>query len=582
MVLFLKHRTQKTRIKIFPNFAVSNNNINFVNCFKIMEKKNLKHKCILLVRVSTYVQNYDVQAEDLIRYAQQKGYDNDDIIVIKNKESATKLSDEEREGLTDMFRLLEEDTERQIDAVFVWEVSRIGRKGETLDRVKNYLISRRTQLYIYKPTIQLLDADGNVNFIAKIVFELMATMAQQENYLKTERTMRTRRQNVENGKVSSGSVLFGFTTDKDGYIMIDEEGGTANTIRTIFNEYLKGEKSVVNIYNDVQRYGHLPHLDNNVSKRDYINKVLSNPSYCGRQKEGKVIKKGKTKGQISGRSTTKYPAIISEETWDKVAELRHARKSVKNGTKHIFFGKGIVDFWNGKHRERMCPKSSTAVYHAAHNGVAVSANLIDSILWEESRHAKRVQMDVKGEERKKQIEISCKKVEDKIATCKNIIKKYEKQIEKNNEVYELGRKSKQKYDEDWERLNKSKKIEEINLQKYNEQQASLKRQMEAVNRNEDTTVTENDIDLIAINDQKKADIIREMVESVEVRKKDNITTISLKYHDESLGLSSVFFYERFGKKANLWKETSETTVPLDYNTFVVNRIERKAYPKKEK
>ena len=177
------------------------------NQLKVMETNNKQNKCILLVRVSSYVQNYEAQMDDLIKYAEKLGFSKENQIIIANKESATKLTDEEREGLTDMFRLLDEDTEKQINAVFVWEVSRIGRQGETLDNVKNYLIKRHTQLYIYKPTIQLLDADGNVNFVAKIVFELLATMAQQENFLKTERTMRTRRENVKNGKVSSGSVL---------------------------------------------------------------------------------------------------------------------------------------------------------------------------------------------------------------------------------------------------------------------------------------------------------------------------------------------------------------------------------------
>ena len=389
-----------------------------------METNNKQNKCILLVRVSSYVQNYEAQMDDLIKYAEKLGYTKENQIIIANKESG-KLSEEEREGLTEMFQYLESDTEKQINAVFVWEVSRIGRNGETLDNVKNYLIKRHTQLFVYKPTIQLLDEDGiTVNFVAKIVFELLATMAQQENFLKTERTMRTRRENVKNGKVSSGSVLFGYCTDKDGYVMIDEEGGTADIIRTIYTDYLKGEKSVIQIYENLEKYGKLPHQDEKPKKRDFINMVLSNPSYCGRQREGVVIKSGKHKGEISGSSSTKYPAIITEETWDMVAEKRRSRKAEKNATKHIFFGKGIVDFYEGERRERMIGKSCTATYYADNIGVAVSANLIDSILWEEAKHAKMVSMDREGKEHKEQLERHLKEVADKIATSERIIIDY--------------------------------------------------------------------------------------------------------------------------------------------------------------
>ncbi len=545
-----------------------------------METNNKQNKCILLVRVSSYVQNYEAQMDDLIKYAEKLGYTKENQIIIANKESG-KLSEEEREGLTEMFQYLESDAEKRINAVFVWEVSRIGRNGETLDNVKNYLIKRHTQLFVYKPTIQLLDEDGiTVNFVAKIVFELLATMAQQENFLKTERTMRTRRENVKNGKVSSGSVLFGYCTDKDGYVMIDEEGGTADIIRTIYTDYLKGEKSVIQIYENLEKYGKLPHQDEKPKKRDYINMVLSNPSYCGRQREGVVIKSGKNKGQISGSSSTKYPAIITEETWDMVAEKRRSRKAEKNATKHIFFGKGIVDFFEGERHERMIGKSCTATYYADNIGVAVSANLIDSILWEEAKHAKMVSMDREGKEHKEQLERHLEEVATKIKIAEKNIIDYHKKIDKTNKLYIDERLSEEDHDKTWKTLNHSLKEEERWLETYKEQRVSLISQLEAINRNEKTIVSENDINVISTTDEAKAAIIREMVKRVEVRKKDNITTIAL--HNEYGKFSNTYIYGRVGRSATLYIENNGTTTPLDYNTFVVKRIERKAYPKKAK
>ena len=61
-----------------------------------MKAKNTQRKCILFVRVSTLQQSYTEQAKQLAIYAQTKGFATENQIVIANKESATKLSFEER------------------------------------------------------------------------------------------------------------------------------------------------------------------------------------------------------------------------------------------------------------------------------------------------------------------------------------------------------------------------------------------------------------------------------------------------------------------------------------------------------
>ena len=60
-------------------------------------------RVILLIRVSTKYQDYTAQTNELIQYVKQHGYTDDEMEIIQDKESATKLSDEERQGLNKLY-----------------------------------------------------------------------------------------------------------------------------------------------------------------------------------------------------------------------------------------------------------------------------------------------------------------------------------------------------------------------------------------------------------------------------------------------------------------------------------------------
>ena len=58
----------------------------------------MKDKCIILSRVSTLIQDLVQQTEAVRKQAMADGYE--DIVVIEDKESAVKLDEESRLGLT--------------------------------------------------------------------------------------------------------------------------------------------------------------------------------------------------------------------------------------------------------------------------------------------------------------------------------------------------------------------------------------------------------------------------------------------------------------------------------------------------
>ena len=186
-------------------------------------------KAILLVRVSTEKQNFDEQEKQLYDLAISDGFNDDNIIIIAEKESGIKLSEDERKGLN---RLKEEIAKGGVSTVYVWEVSRIGRKKKVIFSIVELLQQNGIQLIVKEPSIRLLNPDGSINEGAETILTLFAQMAESEMRNKQARYHRTKKANSLNGKWNGGkNVKFGYTLDADNYYIIDEE--TASIVREI-------------------------------------------------------------------------------------------------------------------------------------------------------------------------------------------------------------------------------------------------------------------------------------------------------------------------------------------------------------
>ena len=154
-------------------------------------------KAILLVRVSTEKQNFDEQEKQLYNMAITDGFKDNEIIPIAEKESGIKLSEDERKGLN---RLKEEISKGGVNTVYVWEVSRIGRKKKVIFSIVELLQQHKIQLIVKEPFIKLLNDDGSINDGAETILTLFAQMAESEMRNKQARWQRTRRANALKGK----------------------------------------------------------------------------------------------------------------------------------------------------------------------------------------------------------------------------------------------------------------------------------------------------------------------------------------------------------------------------------------------
>lgn len=256
-------------------------------------------KAILLVRVSTTVQELDEQEKELYQLAIKEGYADEDIIPICEKESGIKLSEEERLGLNRLKEVV--DTE-QVKDVYIWEVSRLARTKKVLFSMQDYFISRKIQVTFKEPTyFKLLNNDGSINESADLIFTIYAQMAETEMRTKKARFRRGKQRNAEEGRFSGGyTPMYGYKI-VNGKYEIDEE--QAAVVRLVYDLYIKLPLGCTKLKEELAARGYEFNLY-------FLEYMIRNESYTGSRLQ-----------KVSG-FVRKYPPIISKETWEKVVAKR--------------------------------------------------------------------------------------------------------------------------------------------------------------------------------------------------------------------------------------------------------------------
>lgn len=385
-------------------------------------KLYLVMKCIILTRVSTERQSYDEQVNSLLSLAMADGYSKDNIIVIKNKESAIKNDEEHRLGLTEMKKLINEDS--SINCVYVREITRIGRREDVNLSIKNFLIDRKIQLVVQEPSIRLFNPDMTLNSGAELVFSIFNTMAKQEMQLKMIRFKQGKIEAVKKGKSITNKVMFGYRKEANG-VIIPDEGGDADIVRYMFNKYANDSTcTTTTLYYDI-----LPKLNKTLKTRhsgnSFVRNVLINECYIGkRSKQNKVIE-------------FNYPRIVDDEVFYKVqARLKEMNKHTKVNTKYIKFGKGLVRCECGK--VMMGNVDTCCAYVCPDCKKMVNLNVIDTALWLEAKEYKAEQLKRQPEQNKQQYKAQIESNIAMIDSCNVEVEKINNSLLKAYNGYIIG------------------------------------------------------------------------------------------------------------------------------------------------
>lgn len=346
----------------------------------------MKKKCAIYLRVSTDLQDYQRQKEDLQNYATSYSLYFDDDSIYEDKLSGFKKT-QERDGLE---RLLKNVIKERIEFVLVWEISRLSRNQAELLKIKEIFKENSINVYFYQQKFWLLDENTKkVNPFADLLISMFGWNAEYEARLTKERFHSAKKDNVRQGKYNGGKITFGFTINKYGKTGNDVDKkfiinkkiidglkvSESDIVKEVFDLYENGHTcSKIALYCKSKNYPKM------VCSPHTVAKLLRNTSYIGY----KDVKLGK-------RPT---PQIIDEAQFETVNELMNQNKTkADKGRKHTYLLRGVLkcsncgNYYIGKQTDDayMCPLNSPTNKISKGSSCKsgnISISNIDGIIWE--------------------------------------------------------------------------------------------------------------------------------------------------------------------------------------------------------
>ena len=384
----------------------------------------------MLSRVSTEGQDLTQQTDEVLREVYKDGYTDSNIILIEDKESAIKLSEEERHGLNKMKDHINNNP--NITCVYIYELSRLSRRQLVLFSIRDFLVERKIQLICLKPYFRLLEFNGEMSQTGSLMFSLFSSLSESEMMLKQERMMRGRRRNRELGRSVGGSPPFGYDLDKEKSYVVDPQN--SQVISRIFNDYGYSNKSMKDIAIELREEGYFNSSINTLCLR--VRTILNNPIY---------------KGEFP------YPPIISEELFSIVQQnIKDSSQNRIVRNKEPFLLKGLVcDAQTGY---LLSTNGAIETYFSKHHsGVSIRRNNIDPVVWEHSKMMyERYVMN--KDKLLKLIKSQYQTTAKKISVIDQEIKDIATKLERTEESYILGRISKKKSEQLRTRLLEERKL----------------------------------------------------------------------------------------------------------------------------
>lgn len=519
-------------------------------------------KAILLVRVSTEKQNFDEQEKQIYNLAIADGFKDNEIIPIAEKESGIKLSEDERKGLN---RLKEEIAKGDVSTVYVWEVSRIGRKKKVIFSIVELLQTHNIQLIVKEPSIRLLNDDGTINEGAETILTLFAQMAESEMRNKQARYHRTKKANSLKGKWNGGkNVKFGYTLDADNYYIIDEN--EANIVREIYKMYINNDMSQRQILFELQSRG----IE---CTQDRVRRILQDVGYTGEEYMTTVYRDGKReKGQ-----TIKYPKIISKETFES-AKNKRAKANITVVRGSYYLGRHLIKCPVCGHS--YMPYKVHKVYaclafmpnnpdvEKCSNNATVNIIALDSVLWYDAKGEYIEYLNSARNSDRTQYTERIKVLKQKIAQCSKIIDSASAKMEKVADIYVAGVYSKDKYNAEIAKIKASTAQEENNRIKYTNEIEKINQLISSLDDEDMTDKYINSLATVDSIDNRKEmyDIVHRFITNVEVefceclqgyRSKTKVTKwrkITVTHLD---GQKSIYYINQYSNDISYYTEPSE-------------------------
>ncbi|MGB4974233.1 MAG: recombinase family protein, partial [Cyclobacteriaceae bacterium] len=190
-------------------------------------------KAVIYGRVSTSIQDFGRQIDDLDEWAKKHGYE----VVGRFAEKisgATKGSDREEYN-----KMIDFINENQIKMILVSELSRVGRLGVHTRFEIETLAEKGVNMFFYDKNSFSLDNKGNVDSQTMMVIGISSDLAKIEVDRIRERVISGLKNSARNGKIQGSKFKrYGFYGDKDKNIIVNDE--ELKVVEMLFNFFDKG------------------------------------------------------------------------------------------------------------------------------------------------------------------------------------------------------------------------------------------------------------------------------------------------------------------------------------------------------
>lgn len=262
-------------------------------------------------RVSTEIQDYGKQTDELKEYAARNGIE----VKYIFEEKVSGFKDDRIE-----FQKLEKLTKDDVDIILVWELSRLSRRSIFIQQVVKGFADKGICVFTKKEGLYTLNDDGTENRNAMFTIGVISMIAEQEVETMKERTLSSKRRYIlKEGRSYTSQAPYGYDYNSaTRQLTINED--EAKIVRRMFQLSIEGVST-----NRISKILTSEHIRTKKSNRNWslstIRDLLHNPVYKGQPEYTMTIRGKKVTEIVSA------PAIISKETFDKSEEKLSERRN---------------------------------------------------------------------------------------------------------------------------------------------------------------------------------------------------------------------------------------------------------------
>ena len=138
-------------------------------------------KVVIFSRVSTQIQDYTRQTNELLEYASKMGYTVERIF--EEKISGAKKNEERKE----LMAMMDYIKKQKISKILTWELSRIGRSAVQVLQTIELLNQARVSLFIKNYNLETLNTDGTLNPLSQFMVQILNSVNEMERQTIVQR-----------------------------------------------------------------------------------------------------------------------------------------------------------------------------------------------------------------------------------------------------------------------------------------------------------------------------------------------------------------------------------------------------------